>query len=109
MINFESRLFSTQEIAKLLNCNVSTVQRIAKDRNIVRVFKKNGNTRTAYFSYASYRLIESVLQKHRTKKLGEPKVTVIEKAEEHPLVTDKRLLNLYYFPDVIPDCFKTED
>ena len=29
-----------------------------------------------------------------------------EDAKEHPLVTDKRCLNLYYWPDVIPDCFK---
>lgn len=109
MVDFESRVFTTEEIANLIGCTVSTVKRIQKNRNIVRVMRQEGSQRRAYYSYAAYRLIESVFAKNRLQKKQEQeevKVCTVAKSEEHPLVTDKRLLNTYYFPDVIPDCFK---
>ena len=108
MIELEKKLFSVDEICQALNSSQTSVRRILKERNLRAVYLKKGRAKTGFYNYAVYKLIEEVL---RQSKKARKVVTIgsIAKAAEHPLVTDKRLLNTYFFPDVVPDCFKEKE
>lgn len=105
----EERTFNTTEIARLLNISITSVGKFARRMGIEPKIVQN-KTHAFIFNWTEYKLIQKEVQQNKKiNAMKNKEKTLYEKESDHPLVTDKRLLNLYYFPDVIPDCFKTED
>jgi len=102
----QERTFSTQEITELLNISHAFVMSVSR-RLGLEIKKKNDETHACVWSYLDFKRIEkAVKQNKKINAMRRPKNVLYSNAQEHPLVTDKRCLNLYYWPDVIPDCFK---
>ena len=73
----------------------------------LEIKKKKDETHACVWSYLDFKRIEKAVQQNKKiNAMRRPKNVLYSNAQEHPLVTDKRCLNLYYWPDVIPDCFK---
>lgn len=105
----KQRTFTTEQIAELLQISVSFLLNTAR-RNNLQIKKRKDCSHAYYWSYLDFKIIERAVRVNKKiNAMRRPKNVQNSSAAEHPLVTDKRLLNLYYFPDVIPDCFKTED
>ena len=108
------KLYTTTEIARLLNCPESQVRNIAAYYNIG--FDKQINykgARAHLYSYDSVRRIkeryEARLNKRKQKEITarlERTPQELAALQDHSLVKDKRCLNLDYWPDVVPECFK---
>lgn len=102
----EEMKFNTTEIARILNISICSVTKFT------RILKLNpeivsGRTHAYLFNWHQFKQLEKyVANNKKIQALRRDKNTLNEDAQEHPLVTDKRCLNLYYWPDVIPDCFK---
>lgn len=103
------KLYCASKVAQIAGCSNPTVHRIAKQLNIEARIYKSKNSRASYFTYEEMKIICENFDKHgndyRTMKLPKP-LPCSDKAEDHPLVTDKRCLDFNYWPDVTPVCFQ---
>ena len=108
-------LFTTKEVAELAGCSTATVNAVALEFNIDRIVRPAENTRRAYYPKTSAEKLIDIIQCRRDRRFKDAKKaaqTITEETtpeELHPLVTDKRCLNLKWWPDVIPDSFKDLD
>jgi predicted transcriptional regulator len=109
----EENNYTTKQLAELLGISSSCVNNIAIRYNIPKKVLIAERARVAYFSKDSlekFRNILDEMQDKRSKweqKKAEATAAELEEAETlHPLVTDKRCLNLNWWPDVVPECFK---
>lgn len=97
------RLFSTAEVAEAAGVHPATINALARDNGVLySIMKIDGKRRARYTYEAMRQLVELASVDHKQRKTlqyGD------DEASEHPLVTDKRLLKLSYFPDVTPECF----
>lgn len=104
------REYTNNELAKMFKCSTFKIRYIAKLNNIEFAVKRNGSYRASYYSEESFQKIKSIID-------GQPeRVKVIDKVfnsdeleKEHPLVKDKRCLQLGYWPDIVPKCFEDID
>ena len=102
----EARLFSTFEVAKAAGLHPAQINALARKYGVLySIVNVNGN-RKARFTYESMRRLV-LIAKTAPKKRDELQFNDVE--NEHPLVTDKRCLNLSYWPDVVPVCFEEVD
>ena len=107
------RIYTVHEIAELFECSDNVVRNISFRLDIPHTYTTKNKARVTIYPYGSLRLFKNYFNA-RAKKRNETalkKVTLIREeettgAEDHPLVTDKRCLNLNWWPDVVPDCFK---
>lgn len=106
------KLYTTNEIAHLLNITAATVRSIAYYHNIEYKVISTIKSRQAMFTYDAYRMIKEIHETGRAKDVQEAKKAreleegqTLEEADLHPLVKDKRFLKLGYFPETVPDCF----
>lgn len=106
------KLYTTNEIAHLLNITAATVRSIAYYHNIEYKVISTIKSRQAMFTYDAYRMIKEIHETGRAKDVQEAKRAreleegqTLEEADLHPLVKDKRFLKLGYFPETVPDCF----
>ena len=104
----ERRLFSIKEIAKMLDCSLLEIRNIINYYHIKFEKMVSGNgVKYAVYSYQAFMRIkvyhESRMEKARDKK---KKIMILD---EHPLVTDKRCLDLNWWPDITPSCFADLD
>jgi hypothetical protein len=110
------RIYTVHEIAELFECSDDVVRNISFRLDIPHTYTTKNKARVTIYPYGSLRLFKNYFDA-RAKKRNETalkKVTLIREeetdgaddADAHPLVTDKRCLNINYWPDVIPDCFK---
>lgn len=103
------RLFCVSEVGQIAGCSNATVHRIAKMLKIQARIYKSKNSRASYFSYEEMKLIEENYNKHgndyREMKATTP-FSVSYEPEDHPLVKDKRCLNLSWWPETVPVCFQ---
>ena len=107
----KQKVYTTLEIAQILDTTVADVRNIASYYHIEHDVIQEGEAHRAYYTYDVYRLIKERIEMRRnkkTKKSNENYEPAEEVAalEEHSLVTDKRCLDLNYWPDVVPVCFK---
>lgn len=109
------KIYTTNEIALLLNTSAAIVRNIVGYYNIPHSIAPTGNSRAAYYSYDTMRIIKQYYEAIQNRADAHQKALLRKKLNEeeneaeendHPLVTDKRFLKLSYFPDVIPECFK---
>lgn len=108
------KVYTTRELADLLNTTDAQIRNIANYYHIEYKVIKTQKSRAMIFDYDAARLVkarhEVRLQKKKQLAITERQApTEIEKLEDHRLVTDKRCLNLNYWPDTTPDCFKEVD
>jgi hypothetical protein len=106
------KVYTVPEIAKYLECTELEVRNVADYYHIKKIIVPTAKSRAAVFNWDSVRQIKEqyearqkrirdrYLKTHFQKK--EPDIT----EEDHTLVTDKRCLELNYWPDVVPECFK---
>ena len=107
------RIYTVHEIAELFECSDNVVRNISFRLDIPHTYTTKNKARVVIYPYGSLRLFKNYFDA-RAKKRNETalkKVTLIRKeettgAEDHPLVTDNRCLDLNYWPDVVPVCFK---
>ena len=108
----ENNFYTTRQIAELIGVTVSCVSSIALRYKIDKKVLIAEKSRVAYFSKESLEKFRNILDKMQNKrakwqqKKTETTAAIEEAAALHPLVTDKRCLNLNWWPDVIPECFK---
>lgn len=108
------KLYSTAEIAEMLDCTTSVIRNITSYYHITaekRTQKKN--VRMVLYSYESFKLIKEYREARRDKEKRRmikesPVMTEEEIAalEDHSLVIDKRCLDFNYWPDTVPACFQ---
>ena len=102
----EQRTFTTEQIAELLHISLTFVLKAAR-RNNLQIKTRQDSSHAYYWTYLDYKVIEKAVQTNKKiNAMRKPKNVLNTSAINHPLVTDKRCLNLYYWPDIIPDCFK---
>ena len=110
------KVYTVQETADLLEASCDEVRKYIVYRNIPHKVIRTKESRAIILDYDAVRLIkeyhEAKLKKREETKKNEllkkqsEETADTEKAEDHPLVTDKRCLKLNWWPDIIPDCFK---
>ena len=110
------KVYTVQETADLLEASCDEVRKYIVYRNIPHKVIRTKESRAIILDYDAVRLIkeyhEAKLKKREETKKNEllkkqsEETAGTEKAEDHPLVTDKRCLELSWWPDVVPDCFK---
>jgi hypothetical protein len=111
----KQKVYTVQETADLLNASDAEVRRIIGYYKIKHEIVKTQRSRAVMIGYDSFRLIKERYEEKQKRREEAAKNAELRKqkheeetdgADKHPLVTDKRFLNLTFFPDVIPDCFK---
>jgi hypothetical protein len=107
----KQKVYTTLEIAQILDTTLADVRKIASYYHIEHDVIQEGEAHRAYYTYDAYRLIKERVEMRNNKKTKkvvknyEP-VEEVAAPGDHSLVTDKRCLDLNYWPDTIPDCFK---
>ena len=108
----EENNYTTKQLAELLGISSSCIANIAIRYNIPKKVLIAEKARVAYFSKDSLEKFRSILDEMQDKrakweqKRTEATAALAEAEALHPLVTDKRCLNLNWWPDVVPECFK---
>ena len=113
----EQKFYSVQETADLLDTSCDEVRRIVLHYKVKHETVRTKQSRAIMLDYDAYRLVKDIHEEKEQRREEAAKAALLkaQKAEEengadeasaHPLVTDKRCLNMNYWPDVIPDCFK---
>ena len=110
----KQKVYTTQEIADLLEISTTLVRNIASYYHIEYQIVQTGHSRAMMFTYDGVREIKARYEARLNKK--KQSIVKIErtpeendKLEDHSLVTDKRWLKLNEWPDVIPNCFEEEE
>ena len=108
----EANNYTTKQLAELLGISSSCVNNIAIRYNIPKKVLIAERARVAYFSKDSLEKFRNILDEMQDKrakweqKKAETTAALEEAETLHPLVTDKRCLNLNWWPDVVPECLK---
>lgn len=110
------KVYTVKETADLLEASCDEVRKYIVYRNIPHKVIRTKESRAIILDYDAVRLIKEY-HEAKLKKREETKKNALlkkqsedaagaEKAEDHPLVTDKRCLVFNYWPDVTPACFQ---
>lgn len=110
----EQKLFTTDEIAEMLDCTTSVIRNITSYYHIEsEKVQKTKRARKALYSYEAFKQIkerhEARKNKARQKQIFATREMTPEEIaalEDHTLVTDCRCLDFNYWPEVIPACFQ---
>ncbi len=113
----KQKSYSVLEAADLLNTSDMEIRRIIGYYKIKHEIVRTKQSRAIMIDYDAFRLVKEIHEQKdkRREEAAERAVIRKQKAEEengaddasaHPLVTDKRCLNINYWPDIVPDCFK---
>ena len=114
----EQRFFTTEDIAKMLDCTPSVIRNITSYYHISsEEMVRDKRVKYAVYSYQAFKRIKWYRERRLAKSKAKELVCYTERTEEeiaaledHSLVTDKRCLDLNYWPDVVPSCFaETEE
>lgn len=114
----EQRFFTTEDIAKMLDCTPSVIRNITSYYHIgSEEMVRDKRVKYAVYSYQAFKKIKWYRERRLAKSKAKELVLYTERTEEeiaaledHSLVTDKRCLDLNYWPDVVPSCFaETEE
>lgn len=103
------KLYCVSEVAGYAGCSCPTVHRIASMLSITAKIYKNKGSRASYFTEEEKDLICANFERHQNNYNEMNKAEVLTTSfntEDHPLVKDKRYLNINYWPDTIPACFQ---
>ena len=112
----EKNYYTTNQVADLAGVSASYVCVTAAKHNIYKVVKPSDKTKKAYFPKESAEKLLEIIADMRQRRREAHKRVEEKKAKEtfadsdtHPLVTDKRCLNLNWWPDITPKCFMDLD
>lgn len=104
----DNNYICVSNIAKEIGCSNQTVIQIASRLGYdLLVFKKN-NTSSGYFTEDQKNKISSAyhLYGNNYKMIKRDESDDVTPEDLHPLVKDKRYLQLNVWPDIIPACFQ---
>lgn len=120
---------SADEIAKIIGCPTSSIWNLAKRlgcQRTIKLIRTHGennharNTQKAFYTYSdmlkmkAYRDAQAK-RRAESKRAFEKKIKAEQEKEmqslktmksSHPLVTDARCFNLFWFPETEPKCFE---
>jgi len=104
----QSREFTTAQTAAALGISEPTVYSIVKALNLPYDIRQQGRGphRVALFSYEVIKEIELYTKAKSKKQMIKNYTGMKLKAEEHPLVTDERWLNINNWPEVVPSILR---
>lgn len=104
----QGRQFTTAEAAAALGISEPTVYSIVKVLNLPYDIRRqeHGPHRVALFSYEVLKEIELYTKAKSKKQMIKNYTGMRLKAEEHPLVTDERWLNMNDWPEVVPSILR---
>ena len=114
----KQKVYTIQETADLLDTSCNEIRRIVNYYKVKHEIVTTKQSRAIVIDYDSFRFVKSVYEKKQKKREDAKKAAQLKaqkpeeditSAEDHPLVKDKRFLELSYFPDVIPNCFEEEE
>ena len=112
----EKNYYTTQQVADLAGVSPSCVCNTAIRNNIYKIVRPAEKSRVAFYPKESAEKIIEIIRTRRdkrykvaVKKAEETEKETLDLAELHPLVTDKRCLNIRYWPDITPKCFADLD
>lgn len=116
----EDRMFSTEEVAVILDVTGPTVSNIAKKTKVVAERRKNkrGGGCSCFYTWQQIRIMIEFhdsnkpgtnKQNNKSSSLPGKNKSIEQLRKEHPLVKDARFFSLSYFPAIIPNCFEEID
>ena len=113
----KQKLYSTQDIAEMLNCTTSVVRNIVSYYHILSEREeRDKRIRRSLFSYEAFKLIKEYRDKRVEKANRKPIVQSYERTEEeiaalkdHSFVTDSRCLDLNWWPETVPSVFVDDE
>ena len=114
----EQRFFTTEDIARMLDCTTSVIRNITSYYHISsEEMVRDKRVKYAVYSYQAFKRIKWYRERRLSKAKAKQSELYTERTEEeiaaledHSLVTDKRCLDLNYWPDIVPSCFaETEE
>lgn len=110
------RLFSTDEVGKILNQKPNNVSSMVYRTGIKRILRNTPTGRTYFFDYKALREIKDYYDRRNKERaakglpaLKAPDTTqysLEELKEMHPLVKDDRCFKLSWWPNIVPKCFE---
>lgn len=110
------KLFTTDEVGKILNVKPNNVSSMAFRLGIKKIVKATNKGRTYYFDYKAMREIKAYFDRRNKEREAkglprleaEPtvKYTLEELKQMHPLVTDERCFKMSFWPETLPKCFE---
>lgn len=104
--------FTTQQAAEALNVSRSCITNIVNRYDLPRTKDHKQHGAPSVFDYVKVKKIAEILKNQKHRQPGKTKVNTPDmdaEAAKHPLVTNPLFLKISYFPDVTPECFKSED
>ena len=112
----EQRLFTTTEIAEMLGCTTSVVRNITNYYHIHSEKQmREKSVRRALYSYEAFRVIKEYRESRKNNSKRKLIVPCLERTEEeiaaledHSLVTDRKCLDLNWWPETIPSVFQED-
>lgn len=104
------RKFLASDMANALEITLPTFYALARKLDIdSELVKDNRNKGVLMFSYEGLRQCREELERREAQiEKPAPRPATVASAEEHPLVTDERCLNLNYWPETVPACFEVD-
>lgn len=110
------KLFTTDEVGKILNVKPSNISSMAYRYGIKKIIKATNKGRTYYFDYKAMREIKDYFDRRNKEREAKglqrleaeltEKYSIEELKKLHPLVTDERCFRMSYWPETLPNCFK---
>ena len=107
------KIYTIAEMAELFDCSCDVIRNVVNRMQVPHDYETRNRARIAVFPYDSVRLIKTYFdkkEKARTeaalKRVTPVRQDQEEKAEDHPLVTNKEFLKLKVWPDTIPVVFQ---
>lgn len=113
----EQRLFTTSEIAEKLGCTTSVIRNITNYYHIHSEKEiREKCIRRALYSYEAFKLIKEYRENKKNNSKTRAIVPYLERTEQevaviedHSLVTDKRCLDLNWWPETVPSVFQDNE
>jgi len=109
------RVFTAKQLAEIFKTAPTYIITLAHNIGVDTKKRMNipeATQKVTYFDFQDYLVFKKYYagRPHKNTNVFHEDYTNIElMRKNHPLVTDDRFFNLYYFPDVIPDCFEEVD
>lgn len=107
------KIYTVAEMAELFDCSPDVIRNVVNRMQVPHDYETRNRARIAIFPYDSVRLIKTYFDRKEKarRESALKKVTLVrqdleEKAEDHPLVTNKEFLKLKVWPDTIPVVFQ---
>jgi len=102
----EERKFTTVAIAERLGIDVNKMREILKKNPVPHGKTHDGHN---FYTEENAKKVEEVVKRYYNLKQKKEEANIDAMMKKHPLVKDRMMFNLFYFPDPTPICFQDID